>query len=214
MGSNVRVAAAVVAALSVGLVAGCSRSGANAAPTPTNSSVLVNTPGGSPSATGNQTITIPAGNCTHYTKDQAAKLIGVINSTIAPPIPDSGGGRLVDRCSYTHQTVLNGEAIAYGIIQFDSISAAQAGVSAGEKELYAKQSIHDVAPFTVAGAPARLKTGVFTVTDPITEHFAIIGWPVGRYAIYAVGATTTGDQARAEAIATSVYQVLAGETSG
>jgi hypothetical protein len=195
MRSTSVIAVGLVAAAA--MLAGC---GPKAAPAPTNSGTT------GPTATPAVKALAP-GNCTYFTNDDAATLIGSVNDTNPLVDINTAGGETIDLCFYGNLNIPGHsfQGFSYGIVKYDSDTTAQAKLQALEAEMLSDASEHDwpVTGLTLPNGGSLPPTGPVlggygTKTDNgLTYTLAVIGTNVGPYLVATIaGSTTDADTAK------------------
>ena len=204
------------------LLAGCSSTAATGAGgQPSSAAAMQNA--AAPSASAPAASPTPvvkdvaAGNCTLYSRSDAATLLGAVNFNNKALDIGTDGGTTIDQCSYLDlQGVQNLQGVSYAVVRYDSAGTAFTEATKVQTEMLGDAAEHNwpvqslTAPVPGAG---QLLGGYGTKTDQgVTYTIAVVGTNVGPYLVAALGASTEGPD-KAKNFALTVFQALAAKVS-
>jgi hypothetical protein len=209
---SISVATAGIA-VAVLLLAGCGPT----TPTVDGPTAPASKPAAAPAPSPTATVKdLTAGNCTMYTKDSAAKLIGPVNLNNKALDINTGSGTKIDVCSYLSLQGSTLQGISYAVVRFDSAATAYAQAQSVRTEMLTDANEHDFQPqpltAQVPGAGPLLGGYGTKTNDGVTYTIAVVGTNVGPYLVVALGASTLGAD-KAENFALTSFQALAAASS-
>ena len=152
------------------------------------------------------------GNCTLYTKADAVKLLGGVNSNNKNLDIGTDGGTKIDTCSYLYlKSMTDLQGVSYAVVRYDSGTTAFAKAQKLQTEMLgdAAQNNFPVQSLTTpAPGAGQVLGGIGTKTDDgVTYTFAVVGTNVGPYLVVALGASTESPD-NAKQLALKVFQAL------
>jgi hypothetical protein len=185
-----------------------------ATPNASSTPIASSTPS-TPSTQAAQSLT--PGNCTLYSKGDAAKLLGGVNFNNKALAIGTAGGTKIDECSYLD---LKGErdlqGVSYAVVRYDSAATAFSKAQQVQTAMLGSAAEHNwpvQSLTTPAPGAGKVLGGYGTKTDlGVTYTIAVVGTNVGPYLVAALGASTES-AANAKKFALTLFGALSSATS-
>ncbi len=195
-------------------VAGCGPKTSTATQGPTRAATSAPVPAPAPTPSPTQAVKdLTPGNCTMYTRPDAATLLGAVNANNKALDIGTNGGTKIDVCSYLNiKNLTDLVGVSYAVVRYDDGATAFKNAKLTQTTMLSSAAEH-AWPVQSLTAPVpgtgQLLGGYGTTTDEgITYTIAVVGTNVGPYLVVALGASTESVDG-AKKYALTVFQALA-----
>lgn len=211
------VAAVLGVTVACALLAGCgSTATAGAGGQPSSAAATQSAAAPSPSAPAASPTPVvkdvAAGNCTLYTRSDAATLLGAVNFNNNALDIGTDGGTKIDQCSYLDlQGMQDLQGVSYAVVRYDSAGTAFTEATKLQTQMLGSAAANNwpvQSLTTPAPGAGQVLGGYGTKNDNgLTYTMAVVGTNVGPYLVVALGASTQSPD-NAKKFALTLFQAL------